>query len=520
MANSWHVEWLSEGVSRWNKRRKKVDFVPDLTGIRFFEHLPPDFRDEPKTSRYFEKIDLSNANLAEADLSDLNFSGANFTNADLRGANLSKSNFQNAKFVRAKLDNVNATRALLENTRFETASLNEVNFHLAEMDDAVFINTDLSENQREIIGTQHIREYESAASFKNEIETSSNTSVDAYQGMRILKSLDEGKTSKIKYDVYFGTTRTPVVERGAVTGFSAVASSGLNFGLCEVIIPDDYSIGSNGSKLWKKLWNKKEGKLEIDSLIPLSEELFWSHLIKTADKMKEKARPTVFVHGFNNSFEDAILRAAQVGLGLGIGQGIGLFSWTSRGDFSKYDADVATVDSEAYALAIFLERFVSNGSEVGINVIAHSMGCRCLLGAMEILAGRVSPALPYIHEVILAAADVDARVMPLRAPATIKYSNRTTSYVSDKDRALKLSGWKHDFPRVGLTPPTFTMKGLDTILVNDLSVTDFISHAYVAESREVVSDMFSILKNNLSPSLRHGLEAVSAGGSIFWKFKK
>ena len=100
MANNWHVEWLKEGVLRWNNRRKRVSFSPDLSGIRFFEHLPKDFRDDPKTSRYFEKLDLSDANLTLSDLSDLNFAKANFTDADISGANLSKSNFKDAKFIR------------------------------------------------------------------------------------------------------------------------------------------------------------------------------------------------------------------------------------------------------------------------------------------------------------------------------------------------------------------------------------------------------------------------------------
>src|SRR6056297_2954820 len=108
MANEWHVKWIAEGCSHWNKRRKKVAFEPDLSDLDFFSQLPPDFRENPKTSRYFEKFDFSNANLTGSNLSNLNFTGANFARANLSGANLSKSNFSKAKFVNADLTNVDA----------------------------------------------------------------------------------------------------------------------------------------------------------------------------------------------------------------------------------------------------------------------------------------------------------------------------------------------------------------------------------------------------------------------------
>lgn len=111
MADQWHVSWLKEGVERWNQRRRKVEFSPDLSGIRFFDFLPSDFRDAPKTSRYFERINLSDANLTGSDLSTLNFSKADFSGAILLNANMSKSNFDGAIFLNANLLGANASRS-------------------------------------------------------------------------------------------------------------------------------------------------------------------------------------------------------------------------------------------------------------------------------------------------------------------------------------------------------------------------------------------------------------------------
>lgn len=324
MANEWHVKWLAEGVSKWNLRRRRVDFVPDLSGIRFFEQLPRDFRDQPKTSRTFENIDLSNANLARADLSDMNFARANFTGANLLEADLSKSNFENAKFKRANLTGVDGTRALFGNAVFEEVDLTETKLKETEFVGAIFIGSSLSEKQRAVISNQRFSEYPSVAAYHAAQRTIARPLKDTLAAREQIRSIDD-RTRKAKYDVFYGTTRSPRYERGALVGFDNEKNAATSLGLCEVIVPETGSLGSIGSRLWKKLRNKKEPRLTVDSYIELNDTLFWSHLISTADKMREKARPTIFVHGYNTTFEQAVLRAAQIGHHLGIGQGIGLF---------------------------------------------------------------------------------------------------------------------------------------------------------------------------------------------------
>ncbi len=513
MANSAHVEWLAEGVTRWNKRRKKVRFSPDLSGVRFFNHLPPDFRDDPKTSRYFERLDLSDANLRDADLSDLNFTSANFTDADLSRANLSKSNFTRAKFVRSNLEGANGLRAAFSGAIFEDSMIHNMIFSGANFEQATFISVVMDSSQTADIADQAVEIFPSRTALMLQkrgepvTTTAFSTKVD-----------EPDKTVKNKYDVFYGTNRDPIFERGALVGFGKELRDCIEFGLCEVIVPDGHRMGSIGSPLWKRLLNRKDDRLKIDGIISLTEELYWQHLLATSEKMKTKARPTIFVHGFNNSFGSAVLRAAQIGYDLGIGQGIGLFSWASKGNFWNYAADEAASDVSKYQLAKFLEGFSLSGSREGINIIAHSMGCRCVLGAIEVLAGQRSEALDHIHQVILAAADVDGNVMPHLGPHAVRHAERVTSYVSDKDQALKISGWLHSFPRIGITPPTFVLNGMDTIVVNNLSLDDF-SHLYVSNDRTIISDMFSLLKHGLSPEQRHALERIAAGAAAYWRFR-
>lgn len=513
MANSAHVEWLAEGVTRWNKRRKKVKFSPDLSGVRFFSHLPSDFRDDPKTSRYFEGLDLSGANLRDADLSDLNFTSADFSGADLSRANLSKSNFARAKFIRSRLEEANGTRATFSNAIFEDSVIPGMTFSGAQLERAIFISVSMDASQIAEISSQ------SAEIFSSRSELQLQKGIAKAAPTAPAKEADKKeKTRKNKYDVFYATNRDAIFERGALTGFGNSFCDRIVFGLCEVIVPESHRIGSIGSPRWKRLLNRQDDRLKIDSIISLTEELYWHHLLATAENMKVQARPTIFVHGFNNSFESAVLRAAQIGYDLGIGQGIGLFSWASKGSLWSYTTDEATSDASKYQLAKFLESFSLNGSHDGINVIAHSMGCRCVLGALEVLASQRSEALGSIHQLILAAADVDSNAMPHVGSLALRHAERVTSYVSDKDQALKVSGWLHGFPRIGITPPTFVLSGMDTIIVNNLSLDDF-SHLYVANDRTIISDMFSLLKHGLSPEQRHSLERIAKGAVAYWRFR-
>ena len=514
MADAWHVEWLKEGVSTWNYRRKRVDFTPDLSGIRFFDLLPPDFRDAPKTSRFFEKLDLKDANLEGADLSDLNFTGAKFDRAKLSGCDLSLSNFTNASFKKAILESVTVHNSIFDGATFEGVDLADSEFQEVSALGANFIDVVFSDTQASALGVTSQNTFASRAEFLKRLSVGETERFSEAPP----KLTIDNRTNKNRYDVFFGTNRRPDYERGVLTGFSGEHDSVLRFGVCEVIVPEGHRVGSLGSSLFRRLRNRQDDRLRLDRLISLNEDLFFEFVIAGAQKMKIKQKPTIFVHGFNNTFENAVLRAAQIGYDLGIGQGVGLFSWPSKGQFLKYKTDEASVEASKYYLAHFIEKFVKKGGSQGVNLIAHSMGCRCLLGAIEVLSVDRKDILDSIDQVILAAADVDTALMPNIGKATVSASSRSTSYVSDRDWALKLSGWLHSFPRVGITPPAFVMNGLDTIVVNGLDLGD-AKHGYVGTSRTVLGDIFELLKSGTPPEQRFTLEGIVVPTGEIWKLK-
>lgn len=513
MAVDWHVKWLAEGVDRWNQRRKKVEFSPDLSGVNFFELLPPDYRDSPKTSRYFEKINLSDSNLRNSNLSGLNFSFAKFKGSDLTQADLSRTNFSHADFSNAKFDSVRVIGSDFSNSKFILTYFDNSDFSSAILKKAIVAPEGIPEASLSSMRISGATVFRTFLEYKNSLSNEARPIKGAQT-----KDTPDDRSKKHRYDVFFGTNRDAVYERGALTGFGSELSDAVSYGICEVEIPDRRRIGDLGKPRWKQLLNRRDASLQIKRLISLSPELFWPHLQRIVGEQPIDSNPVIFVHGFNNSFESSVLRAAQVGFDLGVGEGIGLFSWPSKDSFFKYLADEASVETSKYALADFIETFTGNFPNRGVNIIAHSMGCRCLMLAIEVLAAKRKHVLQAIDHIVLTAADIASSVMPMQAGHAFGATKRLTSYVSNKDQALKWSGILHGGPRAGYTPPVFILTGMDTVQVNSDDLGTF-AHAYVATSRSVLGDIFSMFRNNLPPSKRHGLVPAFDGTNMYWRMK-
>lgn len=491
-----------------------MKFRPDLSNLTFFEFLPPDFRDDPKTSRYFEKIDLSDADLSNADLSSLNFARADFTGSNLSNANMSKSNFNNAKFYETNLSNASLEKSHFVAAVFERTQLDDAFIEGTNFKDAAIVDGEMTDSVKERL------KYMGAEFYERQDYITKFTISEAVPKLHPdrKKAESDKRTLKQGYDVFFGTNRDPRFQRGALVDFGSDISRELSFGVCEVTVPAGRRVGSLGSPMWRRLLNRYDDRLKLSRLISLDQQLFWSFINQSAAEMNVRARPTIFVHGFNNTFENAVLRAAQIGYDLGIGQGVGLFSWPSRGSLSNYSGDEASAEASKYALADFLEQFVLNTNQGGVNIIAHSMGCRLALNAFEVLSSDRKNILRSINQVILAAADVDTNIMPRLGMSCVNHVKRTTSYVSSKDRALALSGWLHNYPRVGITPPTFVLEKMDTIIANDGASTG-ICHDYVGSNRSILKDIFDLLKSNCAPENRFAVKKVLSGSKVYWQIR-
>ncbi len=173
----------------------------------------------------------------------------------------------------------------------------------------------------------------------------------------------------------------------------------------------------------------------------LDKQAFAAALSGTAKKTG-KTKVLVFVHGFNNRFDDAVYRFAQV-VHNSKAEGIPvLFTWPSRGELRLnaygYDRESATYSRDA--LEQLLDTLGANPNVKEVNILAHSMGNWVTLEALRGKAisggGKIGGK---IRNVFLVAPDVDVDVFRTEIQRMGASKPRFALFVSQDDKALGLS---------------------------------------------------------------------------------
>jgi esterase/lipase superfamily enzyme len=199
----------------------------------------------------------------------------------------------------------------------------------------------------------------------------------------------------------------------------------------------------------------------------------------------------IFVHGFDTGFQSAVLRAAQLGLDTQWRCPVAAFSWTSSGNRTQYDADLARArDAEP-----MFGELLRSLSEAGLKpeIVAHSMGTRLVL---ESLAKHMGSA----DQVVFAAPDIgiakDNDEFATLARAAAPDFQRLTLYASHDDAVLAISNRLNGgIPRLGRQPLAAYRDGIANVDVIDASAApgDYTGHEYYGLSYEVIADMALVL---------------------------
>lgn len=344
--------------------------------------------------------------------------------------------------------------------------------------------------------------------------------------------------------VYFGTNRQPILvgksqepkdfaeDPGPIDGYS------VRFGSALVNVADgDPQLVPGSLYTAPETLTPAKGK----------EPVFGSRTVFEAlrKSMKENERPLiVFIHGFSNSFTDAIERAGGIAAFLAAGgfeADIFVFSWPASSSgtigvplpYADYLHDRRTAAASGPALARtlrFLHTYVDGLSKESwcnqeMHLLCHSMGNYVLRNGLQAwLRLPKSPNedpsaedLTYLdrassdairmrrtfNQIILAAADEDDDAFddPKKLQMLPRLGDSVTVYHTAKDWVLSQMSSKTKFngPRLGVSGPDNMAAISDKVTAVDVSDVfsiigdDLQGHQYYRKVPAVRDDMVSVL---------------------------
>jgi esterase/lipase superfamily enzyme len=318
--------------------------------------------------------------------------------------------------------------------------------------------------------------------------------------------------------VFYGTNRAVTGDPKPARYYGGVRGE-LQYGYLDVTIPQahqeaELETQSRWSVLTLGVADLRRRFVLLDKVMPLSGSDFI-----TALRAQIRSAPSrdvfIFVHGFNVTFEDAARRTAQLAYDLDFDGTPLMYSWPSQGSTTAYTVDEAAVQISGRKMADFLEQVATQSGAQRIHLIAHSMGNRALIEALQTFLAKRAPSdrKNLFGQVVFTAPDVDRDYFVDAIESLRDSAARVTLYASDKDVALRTSQLIHGAPRAGTAGASIiTLPGLDTIDMSEVAA-DRLGHSYFAANAGAIFDLFRLLWRGDPPPQRCGMSAQHAGAA-------
>lgn len=354
------------------------------------------------------------------------------------------------------------------------------------------------------------------------------------------------------FDIYYVTDREPIRDEhtGALVGYSRHRSPYLRVGTAQVNIGRDLT--------WDELvafsTSDKRGKharlrvASVTELVRFPGTPYNTHtlpdrcatyeeylarlgvagaradmLLYTALENQHQHRDVyVYIHGYNNSFEDAVLVMAGFWHFMGRHGLPVVFTWPAGAPgLTGYTTDSESGDFSVYHLKQLLGALAASNSVERIHLLAHSRGTDVTISALremviaERAAGRDPRQSLKIENLVLASADIDSGVFSQRfvAERVMDGVGHLTIFASPEDAALKLSRWLHSSTsRLGLflAKPLSEANRLDLEQARNVTVidarvkTNFVGHNYFYSNPAVSSDLILLLRDRRPAGAQYG----------------
>jgi esterase/lipase superfamily enzyme len=317
---------------------------------------------------------------------------------------------------------------------------------------------------------------------------------------------DTGTLNRVR--VLFATNRQVSGSGALATDYSGRHSDQTRYG--DAVVTVERTETANGLP---RRYSDQPRPITVTDINPIRDQaVFRTTLAAAAAAPRREA--LVFIHGYNTSMEGGLRAAANLAHVLEIEGAVLLYSWPSRGTLLGYATDgrIATNEASIGVLESVLTD-VSRSGATQIYIVAHSMGNRLLVGALERARG-LSPQggeNAVFDEIVFASPDVDADDFMASVGAAQRLAGRLTLYASTEDRALRISRWLHlgDGYRAGQVEANVLLSGLDTINTSAAVSSGYQHDDFVGPARD---DLRGLLWFSLTPAQRCVLSSQPIAG--------
>jgi serine/threonine protein kinase/pimeloyl-ACP methyl ester carboxylesterase len=299
--------------------------------------------------------------------------------------------------------------------------------------------------------------------------------------------------------VWFVTDRRPDMDDKGFLTFGPEEADEVTFGYSAIGLPKWRALGRLKPGWWEWLWGNRQ--YSVIKHLRVERDEFASQVSEAADGLGV----LLFVHGYNTSFDQAVVRAAQLQIDLKMNGRVICYSWPSMGRVHGYGADAAIVEQSEKHVMDTIRLLTGLSSSPFVHVMGHSMGNRALLRGVARL--NESGKSFVLAQVILAAPDVGQGLFKDLCGAYVSHAKRCTLYASKHDRALMGSRFLHARGRAGYIPPIMVIDGIDTIDVSRIGFRLWgLNHSAFGDCREIISDIAALIWQDLPPEHRIGIE--------------
>ncbi len=304
----------------------------------------------------------------------------------------------------------------------------------------------------------------------------------------VLQPLAVAPAGTSRVTMLVATTRKPSEDPGKL--FSGDRGTAISLNSVDVSIPPDR--------------NRKIGEVQWPSHMPPNpqKEFAVTQVAKVQSEgqafdwyrknRNTKHQVIIFVHGFNNTYADAVFRFAQIVHDSGTDAAPILFTWPSRGRVFDYLYDKESANYSRRALEDLILQAVKSPDVSDVTILAHSMGGWLAAEALRGVAMREKSIPTKVKNVVLASPDIDIDVFRRQFTEMGPKRPHFVILTSTRDKALEMSSWlSGGVSRVGgsdLRPyaPLLDQLGVSVIDTSAIATNDPLGHNAFADSPEIV----------------------------------